>query len=207
MEPSAHWERIYTSRSPTEVGWYEPEPTTSMRLVDQAITAGAASVIDIGGGASFLVDGLVERELERVAVVDISEAGLSIARRRLGSRARKVAWIVGDVAGLRDVGRYDVWHDRAVLHFLLEPAARRNYVALAGHTVPHGGTAVIAGFAPDGPERCSGLPVRRIGADELAREFGSGWRLAGSESHRHRTPGGVEQRFVYVTLERIDAST
>jgi len=138
-----------------------------------------------------------------VAVLDVSEAGLDLARQRLGERADRVRWIVGDVTELEDVGVYDVWHDRAVFHFLLDRVARQRYVALSKRTVEPGGSAVMATFAPDGPERCSGLPVQRFGPDELALECGPGWRLSRAKGHRHTTPRGVEQRFVYAAIERM----
>lgn len=122
---------------------------------------------------------------------------------RLGERAARVDWIVADVMALDDVGMFDVWHDRALFHFLLDPGARRHHVALSLRTVGPSGWAIMATFAPDGPERCSGLPVRRYDPDLLAGECGPGWQLAGSERHVHTTPGGVEQRYMYATFHRV----
>lgn len=206
MSAHEHWQRIYATRRPDQVGWFEPDPTMSRRLVMAAIEQGARSVIDVGGGASFLVDHLLARGIERVAVVDISKAAIDVARHRLGERASDVEWIVADATTLDDVGTFDVWHDRAVFHFLIEPVSRHRYVALSEHTVGTGGFAVMATFAPDGPERCSGLPVQRYDPDELARECGAGWRLHLSERHVHVTPGGVEQNFVYSTFRRVQGS-
>ena len=207
MDPHEHWQRVYTTRLPTQVGWYEPDPEVSRRLVSAALDGGARSVIDIGGGASLLVDQLLAQDVERIAVLDISEAALDIARQRLAAGADRVEWIVGDVTEVDSVGRFDVWHDRAVFHFLLDPAARQRYVALSERTVGPGGSAVMATFAPDGPERCSGLPVQRFGEDDLARECGAGWRPMGSERHLHVTPGGVEQRYLYATFRRVGRTT
>jgi SAM-dependent methyltransferase len=204
---SAHWQGLYETRDPTRVGWYEPVPVTSLRSVSAALEGGARSVIDIGGGASSLVDHLLEAGVERIAVLDISEAGLDVARQRLGDRATQVTWIVGDVTTIEDVGRFDVWHDRAAFHFLLDAAARRRYARLAARTVPVGGSAVLATFAPDGPERCSGLPVQRYDAARLARELGASWRIAGQLPHRHVTPLGVEQRYLYCTFERVEPAS
>jgi ubiquinone/menaquinone biosynthesis C-methylase UbiE len=201
-----HWQAIYAKRDPTRVGWYEPVPDTSLRLVLAALGRGARSVVDVGGGASSLVDHLVDQDIERIAVLDISEAGLEVARGRLRERARAVEWIVGDVTTLEDIGRFDVWHDRAAFHFILDPLARDRYVALATRTVPTGGVALVATFASDGPERCSGLPVQRYEPEELARVFGPGWRLAAHERQLHVTPMGVEQRYVYCTLGRVPVS-
>jgi SAM-dependent methyltransferase len=198
-----HWEHIYRARPTTEAGWYEADPALSRHLVGDAVAAGASSVIDVGGGSSYLVDHLLDLGLERVAVVDISEAGVEIAKRRLGARAKRVRWIVGDISQLDDVGTFDVWHDRAVFHFLLDPAARQRYVALSERTVPTGGTAVMATFAEDGPDRCSGLPVRRYSEPDLVAECGPGWDLIGSINHLHTTPRGAEQRFRYSTFRRV----
>jgi ubiquinone/menaquinone biosynthesis C-methylase UbiE len=192
---------------PTQNGWYEPDPAVSRRLVERAVAEGALSVIDVGGGASLLVDHLLDMGLRRVAVLDISEAGLDVAKVRLGERASQVEWIVGDVTELEDVGAFDVWHDRAVFHFLLDPDARRRYVALSERTVEPNGTAVMATFAPDGPERCSGLPTQRFGPAELAQECGPSWRLSHTERYRHTTPGGVEQRFIYATFKRAEIAS
>jgi hypothetical protein len=202
VDPHDHWQRVYTKRAPTQVGWYEPDPVTSRRLVMAAVAAGATSVIDIGGGSSSLAGQLLELGVGRIAVLDISEAGLDLARQRLGPRADAIEWIAADVTRVEDVGRFDVWHDRAAFHFLLDTDARRRYVTLAGRTVPAGGTAVMATFSHDGPETCSGLPVHRWEADELAAECGPGWRLTQSEGRTHTTPSGAPQAYVYCVLRR-----
>jgi hypothetical protein len=207
MGPKEHWQRVYATRAATQVGWYEADPAVSRRLLAPVIARSATSVIDIGGGASSLVDHLLDLGVGRLAVLDITEGGLEVARRRLGARAERVTWIVGDVTGLQDVGRYDVWHDRAAYHFLLDPEDRRRYRALAERTVPAGGTAMLATFAPDGPERCSGLPVRRYDAEALAEEWGDAWRLTGSERHLHTTPAGVPQQYLYTTFQRSNATS
>ena len=151
-----------------------------------------------------LVDHLIDEELERIAVLDVSEAGLAVARHRLGSRSEQVTWIVGDAAELDEVGRFEIWHDRAAFHFLLEEPARRHYAQLAEQTIPVGGVAIIATFAEDGPERCSGMPVRRYEPGDLERELGTGFRLVGSRRYLHHTPAGVPQMFQYSTFERIE---
>lgn len=198
----AHWQHQYATRAPDAVGWYEADPSVSRRLVAGALERGARSVIDIGGGASSLVDHLVDEGI-RVAVLDIAEAGLAVARDRLGERAETVTWIVADVTAVADIGRFDVWHDRAVFHFLTEAADRAAYVALAKRTVEDGGTALVATFAPDGPERCSGLPVCRYDGTALAREFGPVFRLEESEPYVHVTPSGVRQSFLYSRFTKL----
>lgn len=207
MERREHWERIYSSRSPHEVSWYEPVPAVSRALIAEAVDEGARSVIDIGGGASSLIDHVLDLGVERVTVLDISEAALSESKRRLGGRGTSVEWIVGDVVTLDDVGRFDVWHDRAVFHFLTDEADRRRYVQLAERTVPTGGTAVMATFAEDGPERCSGLDVHRYDDVQLATECGPGFALIRSERHVHITPGDIRQNFLYATFRRHASET
>lgn len=197
------WDWIYATREISTVGWYEPQPTTSEDLVRDAIRRGGRSLIDVGGGGSWLVDQLLTSDLERIAVLDIAEAGLAIARQRLGTRADLVTWIVGDASSITDVGSYDIWHDRGGFHFLLDSPAQDRYLALLERTVPVGGTAIIATFADDGPERCSGLPIVRWEPDRLAAAIGPAFRLADSRRHTHRTPAGVEQRFQYSTLVRV----
>lgn len=203
IEQTNRWDWLYATRALDTLGWYEPRPTTSLGLIDEAVAAGARSIVDVGGGGSFLVDHLVDLGLDRVTVVDVSEAGMAVAKHRLGPRAASVEWVVGDLAELTDVGMADLWHDRAAFHFLLEPAERANYAALATRTVPEGGHAIVATFAEDGPERCSGMPIQRYDARSLAAVFHPAFRLTGEHRYSHHTPAGVEQRFLYVTLERV----
>lgn len=200
------WDWIYATRAIDGLGWYEPDPITSRRLVGEAVARGARSIIDVGGGASRLVDHLLDIGVDRIAVLDVSEAALTVARHRLGPRADAVAWVVGDVSQVQEIGTFDVWHDRAAFHFLLEDPERRAYVGLAERTVPVGGEVIVATFDDDGPERCSGLPVRRYASQALAEEFGPGFRLVGSQRYLHHTPAGVPQQFQYTTLERVAAS-
>ena len=206
MSSGDSWQEVYLTRPHDRVGWFEPDPVVSRRLVDAAVRAGARSVIDVGGGASSLVDHLLDLDLERLAVLDVSDAGLAVSKGRLGGSAAGVEWIVGDVTTIGDLGAVDVWHDRAVFHFLIEPADRAAYVRLAERTIRPGGTLILATFAPDGPERCSGLPVCRYDADSLARSLGAAFELQATERYTHTTPGGVEQRFVYATFRHQGAS-
>jgi SAM-dependent methyltransferase len=197
------WDEIYATRPVDTVGWFEADPVVSRRLVADAVRRGATSLIDVGGGASSRVDHALELGLERIAVVDIAQAALAVSQARLGSQAARVDWIVGDITTVPDVGRFDIWHDRAVFHFLLDDDARQRYVEAAARTVPVGGTAIVATFAADGPERCSGLPVRRYEPEALADECGPDFHLTGSVRHLHHTPGGFPQRFQYSTFERV----
>lgn len=203
---SAHWDTIYATRPVESVGWYERDPAISRRLIADAVARGARSVIDIGGGASILVDALLDLGFDRVAVLDISEVGLAVARDRLGARGNEVDWIVGDVAAVGEIGQFDIWHDRAVFHFLLDADARERYVQLAEHTVQPGGVAIVATFAADGPERCSGLPVCRYEPETLAEQCGDAFRLTGSVRHVHHTPLGVPQSYQYATFDRVTSA-
>jgi len=204
---AGHWETAYATRRSDSAGWFEPDPIVSRRLVTDAVARGARSVIDIGGGASTLVDHLLDAGLDRVAVLDVSTTGIGIARSRLADRADRVEWICADVTRAADLGRFDVWHDRALFHFLTDEEDRRSYLRLAEATVPIGGTVIIATFAGDGPERCSGLPVRRYEPEQLAAECGPGFELTGTVRHVHLTPGGAEQRYQYSTFRRSAVGT
>jgi SAM-dependent methyltransferase len=185
------------------VSWFEAVPTLSLVEIDAALGEGATSVVDVGGGASRLVDHLVIRHLTRLAVLDISGRALGIARNRLGDAARGVEWIEADVTNAGDIGQFDVWHDRAVFHFLTDPADRARYVAQCERTVSRGGIAVVATFAPDGPDMCSGLPVMRYDAADLAAACGVGFELIRSERFVHTTPSGTHQPFVYASFRRL----
>lgn len=160
-------------------------------------------VIDIGGGASTLVDDLLERGLRDVSVLDVSEKALSLAQERLGERANTVKWYAADVLDIAlPPGGFDFWHDRAVLHFLADETDLTRYARAAANAVDVGGYALIAGFAPDGPERCSGLPVARRSPQDIAAIFAAGFALVQTRTELHRTPGGAKQSFVYALLRR-----
>lgn len=204
MDVGAHWEQVYRTREPTEVSWYQVRPVLSLELLEELATEPPSRVIDVGGGASTLVDALLETGRWRVTVLDVSGRALALARGRLGEqRAAAVEWIEADVTRARlPAGRYDVWHDRAVFHFLVEEDDRRRYVAQAERALRPGGTLVVGTFALDGPTRCSGLPVVRYGADTLAAAFGDGFELVRGLDDVHVTPAGGEQRFTFAVLRR-----
>jgi SAM-dependent methyltransferase len=203
VDRAAHWESIYAKRRPEEVSWHEPTPAISLRRVREAVEDGAQSLIDIGGGASTLVDEALRLGLRRIFVLDISKRALGASQARLGSEANRVEWMVGDVTEADSLGQFGIWHDRAVFHFLTEPKDQERYVRLCERTVLPGGVAIVATFAPDGPEMCSGLPVHRYNAGELAETCGPRFRLLDSERHVHTTPRGVEQRFMYASFRRV----
>jgi 2-polyprenyl-3-methyl-5-hydroxy-6-metoxy-1,4-benzoquinol methylase len=195
-----HWDEIYTSKNDAELSWTQAEPATSLALIAEACSAD--SVIDVGGGTSLLAERLLDRGYA-VTVLDISQAAIDRARQRLGDRATQVDWIVADVTAGPELGTFDVWHDRAVFHFLTTSEDRAAYVALLARTVSVGGHAVIATFALDGPEKCSGLEVRRYDGGALAAELGSGFRLLKTVPELHRTPWDARQSFQYSLFERV----
>ena len=202
MDRTTHWQTVYATKPETTVSWYEAEPRHSLALIRQAVPGAAASVVDVGGGASTLVDHLLDAGHTDVAVLDISANALERARARLGRRADRPAWIVADVTRWQPPRTWDIWHDRAVFHFLTDAADQDAYiVALCAATAP-GGFAILATFAADGPERCSGLPVRRYGQDDLARRLGPRFRLLTGLAVTHATPWAAEQRFTYALFQR-----
>lgn len=203
MDPKIHWEAIYTTKRPTEMSWYQPFPTRSIELLSRAGAGRDSAIIDVGGGDSKLVDALLEREFRDVTVLDISATAIERARARLGARADAVKWIEGDVCAAElPAHTYDVWHDRAVFHFLTYPRERFAYVAQVSRALRPAGTLIIATFAPHGPARCSGLEVVRYDASGLARQLGDEFVLQESLTDVHRTPSGVEQAFMYAVFRR-----
>ena len=205
MNAQEHWEKIYGTKSPDRVSWFRPHLETSLALVERAARGDrSASIIDVGGGASTLVDDLIERGYLNLTILDISQAALDVAQARLHEAAKVVRWLPADVTQSNFPQRsFDVWHDRAVFHFLIGLAERAAYTALLTRTVPVGGHAVIATFALDGPERCSGLETRRYDGKTLAAELGPPFELLKSVPEIHVTPGGGRQSFQYSLFRRI----
>ncbi len=203
IDRQAHWQNVYRTRSADSVSWYQPHLDVSIELLGLAGLSADSRVIDIGGGASTLADDLLDRGVRDVSVLDVSDEALAVARKRLGDRARKVNWYVADVLhALLPTGSFDFWHDRAAFHFLTDPLEAARYAQIAADAVRPGGHAVIGGFAPDGPERCSGLPVSRRSAEDIAGTFAPAFRLLHERAERHRTPTGTEQSFVYTLMLR-----
>lgn len=198
-----HWEGVYRDKAADQVSWFQPHAASSCRLVTEA--AGPdARIIDVGGGASVLVDDLLDAGYRNVTVLDLAEAALDVSRARLGSRCDAVQWVAADItrAELPDAC-YDVWHDRAVFHFLTDPADRARYVAQVLKSVKPGGRVIVAAFGPGGPLQCSGLDVVRYAPQTLHAEFGAPFQLLGHETEIHCTPGGREQEFVYCYCRRV----
>lgn len=194
----AHWERIYRSKDPTQVSWYQPEPRLSLALIRRVAPDLGAPIIDVGGGASTLVDGLLHACYHELTVLDVARSALAIAQRRLGHGAGRVTWLAANVldVALPKAG-YAVWHDRAVFHFLTDRRDRARYVAQARRAVRPGGHVIVASFSLEGPAKCSGLAVARYSPEGMHAEFGEGFRLLDSEREDHNTPAGALQAFVY----------
>ncbi len=202
MDRHEHWNSIYQTKAVTDVSWFESDPQISVELINTA-SSSHGRVIDVGGGASRLVDRLVATGFESVTVLDISEIALEHAKARLGAQAAQVHWIVGDICQIAELPPCDVWHDRAVLHFLTEPNDRRKYVDSVTRTVRIGGHVIIGTFAVDGPLKCSGLEVCRYDAGTLSRELGPRFKLVRELSHTHLTPTSKQQHFFFGLFELL----
>jgi len=204
MPSKDHWEHVYATKSATEVSWFQPHAALSLKLIREAGVPTTAAVIDVGGGASTLVDDLLALGYDHLTVLDLSGAALATAQARLGVRAAAVQWMEANVLDAPlPRHAFDVWHDRAVFHFLTTAQERQAYVHAVLHAVKPGGLVIVATFAEDGPERCSGLPVQRYSADALHGEFGEPFALLGHEREAHHTPSGGEQKFVYCFCRKL----
>lgn len=204
MQSKDHWQQVYTSKTADSVSWYQPHISVSLELIRQTGVSTSASVIDVGGGASTLVDDLLAAGFDKLAVLDISAAALDVARQRLGERAADVSWIEADITTVKlPEHAYDIWHDRAVFHFLTTEQERRQYLQAVRRSVKPGGFVIVGTFAEDGPERCSGLPVQRYSAESLHAEFGASFELLGRAAEDHLTPSGSIQKFLYCYCRKI----
>ncbi|MBV9344585.1 MAG: class I SAM-dependent methyltransferase [Gammaproteobacteria bacterium] len=198
MARREHWDEVYRRRQPQQLSWYSPHLESSLQLIARALPRGEGCLIDVGGGSSTLVDDLLARGYRDLEVLDVSAAALERARERLGPRGGAVRWRRADVTRAQlPAGAYDLWHDRALFHFLTEITERSAYLRQLRHALKPHGCVILATFAEDGPASCSGLPVRRYSAETLALELGSGFSLEDTLTQRHLTPGGVAQPFVY----------
>ncbi|MCB9762107.1 MAG: class I SAM-dependent methyltransferase [Alphaproteobacteria bacterium] len=203
MSTREHWDEVYRSKSPESVSWYRPRLEQSLAWIDRCGLDPGAHVVDVGGGASPLVDDLLTRGFERISVADIAAEALAHTHARLGDIGQTVQWVVGDATTpLFDEDSVDLWHDRAVFHFLTEPARREAYIEALRRAVRPGGFVIIATFGPNGPERCSGLPVKRYASSDIAAALGAGFELVEQADEAHTTPWGAQQAFAYALCRR-----
>lgn len=204
MSVRDHWRSVYATKSPDAVSWYRPHLDVSLSLVRGLGLARDASILDVGGGASTFVDDLLADGFTRVTVLDLADEALAATKARLGERASSVGFVAGDVTSVElEPESVDLWHDRAVFHFLTDADAQAAYVRALARALRPGGHAIVATFAPDGPERCSGLPVVRRSPEEIAAALGPGVRLVEPRAEAHVTPWGSSQSFAYALVRRV----
>jgi SAM-dependent methyltransferase len=201
-EKTAHWNNVYGKRAANEVSWFQAEASASLALIGSCNLKPSSAVLDVGAGASTLVDGLLSRGFTDVTLLDISESAFEETRQRISPNVG-VHYVVADITAWKPQRAFSLWHDRAVFHFLTDERDRAAYRSALADAVPTGHHAIIATFHADGPERCSGLPVRRYSAEALAAEFEGMLRPVEERREQHRTPSGSEQSFVYVRFERL----
>ncbi len=198
MDVKTHWEKIYATKTPDQVSWYRPHLDTSLALIKRCVSDRSASIIDVGGGESTLVDDLLDDGFQNITVLDVSQAAIDVNKTRLGEKKTRVHWIVADITSVELTPKvYDVWHDRAVFHFLTGQEQRAAYVRQVARSVKHGGHVIVSTFGPEGPTKCSGLDVVRYDADSLHDQFGARFCLIESSKEIHQTPFGTAQQFLY----------
>ena len=202
LDRQAHWQNVYRTKGEQQVSWSQPSPEPSLGLIETFAQVRSAAIVDIGGGASRLVDALRERGYRNITVLDLSEAALQSAKARLGADAASVQWVAADATQWQPPQAFDLWHDRAAFHFLVDADDREAYVARLQQGVTTGGHAIIATFAPDGPEKCSGLPVQRYDHDALGEALGAAFALVHHQPHHHVTPWGAAQSFQFSVFRR-----
>jgi len=201
-ERRAHWENVYQAKAADAVSWFQPSARQSLEMINAAGIEATAPIIDVGGGASVLIDELLGEGFSDVTALDIAAPALKLSQERLGSRACLVHWIVADVLAWKPQRSYGLWHDRAVFHFLTDPQDRMNYRDIVEHALAPNGWLILATFAESGPERCSGLPVHRWSAEALAAEWSDGFELIQTLGEEHRTPSGAVQPFTWCRFRR-----
>jgi 2-polyprenyl-3-methyl-5-hydroxy-6-metoxy-1,4-benzoquinol methylase len=198
MDVRTHWEGIHAARSPQQVSWYRAHLEKSLALIERCAEDHSASIIDVGGGQSTLVDDLLARGFQNITVLDISPAAIEVVKKRLGKASEQVQWVVADITDAELApGAYDIWHDRAVFHFLASPQQRAAYVRQVVRSLKPSGHVIVSTFGPQGPEKCSGLDTVRYDADSLHLEFGTRFRLVDSSTELHETPAGQTQQFLH----------
>jgi 2-polyprenyl-3-methyl-5-hydroxy-6-metoxy-1,4-benzoquinol methylase len=196
-----HWDDIYTNKSPESVSWFQREPTLSIKLI-QSFCGLQSRIIDVGGGASLLVDHLLNLGCSKVAVLDVSDRAIEYVKKRLANRATQVEWYVNDITQFTPGHTYDIWHDRAVFHFLNEEKSRKSYLSVLKNTIKPRGYVIIASFSKDGPKKCSGLDIVQYDTVSIQKEFGDEFILLENQLENHVTPAGNEQQFIYFIFQR-----
>jgi 2-polyprenyl-3-methyl-5-hydroxy-6-metoxy-1,4-benzoquinol methylase len=207
MDTRTHWEKIYRTKGPEAVSWYRPHLERSLALIERAAGGTSASIIDVGGGESTLVDDLLARGYQNLSVLDVSQTAIDVTKKRLGATAEQVHWMVADITTVQlEPLAFDVWHDRAVFHFLTTMEQRIVYVRKVAEAVRPGGHVIVSTFGPEGPAQCSGLEVMRYDAEALHEQFGARFQLVESSRELHETPFGSTQQFLYCycRVERED---
>jgi 2-polyprenyl-3-methyl-5-hydroxy-6-metoxy-1,4-benzoquinol methylase len=202
VDRSAHWEGVYATKGAANVSWFQENPAISIELIRQTHASSGSAIIDVGGGASRLVDALLRDGYRAITVLDLSATALELAKERIGPSSAAVDWIVADVTTWKPVRQYEVWHDRAAFHFLTDPDDRRAYLDCLQSAVAPGGQVIIGTFALDGPEKCSGLPVQRYDSKSLAEQLGASFELVETRSEMHRTPWNSNQAFQFSRFRR-----
>ncbi|MBT3880091.1 MAG: class I SAM-dependent methyltransferase [Candidatus Scalindua sp.] len=198
-----HWENVYDQKKPVEVSWYQVEPTVSLEFIASTGIDYTAKIIDVGGGASALVDKLLDQGFQDLTVLDISSKAMHYAQERLGRRAENVRWVEADVTAFESSDQYDVWHDRAVFHFLTDAEDRAKYMRRLEAALKPGGHIVISAFAINGPPKCSDLEIKRYSPEKIKTEFGDSFELVNSAREVHITPWNKEQKFIYCYFKKI----
>lgn len=196
-ERQSHWETVYQTKRSDEVGWYQANPALSLQFIESVLEDKGAQIIDVGGGASLLVDALLGQGYSNLAVLDISESAVKRVQQRLGDEASKVEWFVADITEFQPPHRFALWHDRAVFHFLTDEVEQQKYVSLLCDALQPGAHVVLATFAEDGPEKCSGLPVVRYSVEKMCATLGERFELLKQQRETHVTPSSFEQHFNY----------
>lgn len=204
MGRKEHWEKIYNEKSPLEVSWYQSEPHISLELIAKTECSKDSAIIDVGGGASVLVDRLLENGYQHLAVLDIASNAMAYAKHRIGAKASDVEWFEADVTTFSPPHQFDVWHDRAVFHFLTDATDRNKYLRVLKHTLRPGGHLIIAAFALEGPQKCSGLDIVQYDSDNITRELGDSFSLVEECHEVHMTPAHKEQMFTYFRFIKLD---
>lgn len=197
-----HWNRIYEKNSPEEVGWYQEHPEMSLKLIAATGVVVDGSIIDVGGGASKLSGILLDRGYKDLTVLDISRGSIERARLQFGSKNKHITWIEADVTTFNFTKKFDIWHDRAVFHFLTEPLDRERYVSSVNNALKPGGYLIISSFGLEGPPKCSGLKIVRYSPETLSSEFGDGFELLETMDEIHTTPSQIQQQFIYCRFKK-----